>query len=229
MKLKKTQAIAAIFGLMVTVVLYFIFRTPSQYAQHLDSKQYGLRMLADFISKEQPGEHVLVISNPFVLRPDASDRIKDHDAAGFAGLQSGFPEGTQIEKVYPEISADYQQNPNAVYIPPNSSTPLSFLVEASSFDSLAEANPDHPILVSLIGLPAGHKKLNVWKKAHPAKFAFLRPDFRILGGRSQVREQFENGKILAALIDDKTTGAPLVVTKSNIEEVLKTQPKSLGF
>jgi hypothetical protein len=127
MKLKKTQAITGIFGLVVIVALYFIFRTPSQYAQHLDSKQDGLRMLADFISKEQPGEHVLVISNPFVLRPDASDRIKDHDAAGFAGLQSGFPEGTQIEKVYPEISAAYQQNPNAVYIPPSSSTPLSFL------------------------------------------------------------------------------------------------------
>ena len=229
MKLKKTQAISGIFGLVVIVALYFIFRTPSQYAQHLDSKQDGLRMLADSISKERPGEHVLVVSNPFVLRPDASDRIKDHDAAGFAGLQSGFPEGTQIEKVYPEISAAYQQNPNAVYIPPSSSTPLSFLVEASSFDSLAEANPDHPILVSLIGLPTGYKKLKVWKKDHPAKFAFLRPDFRILGGKSQVIDQFENGKILAALIDDKATGEPLIVTKSNIQEVLKTQPKSLGF
>ena len=41
--------------------------------------------------------------------------------------------------------------------------------------------------------------------------------------------KFENGKILAALVDDKTTGAPLLVTKSNIEEVLKAQPKSLGF
>ena len=229
MKLKKTQAIAAIFGLMVIVVLYFIFRTPSQYAQHLDSKQNGLRMLADFISKEQPGEHVLVISNPFVLRPDASARIKDHDEAGFAGLQSGFTEGTQLDKVYPEISVAYLQNPNAVYIPPSSSTPLSFLVEATSFDSLAEANPDHPILVSLIGLPTGYKKLKVWKKDHPAKFAFLRPDFRILGGKSQVIDQFENGKILAALIDDKATGEPLIVTKSNVKEVLQTQPKSLGF
>lgn len=229
MKLKNTQAIAGALGLVVVIILYFIFRTPSQYAQNLDSKQDGLRMLAELISKEQPGKHVLVVSNPFVLRPDASDRIKDHDTAGFAGLQSGFPEGTQLEKVYPEISAAYLQNPNSVYIPPSSSTPLSFLVDASSIDSLAEDHPDHPIFVSLIGLPTGYNKLKVWKKDHPAKFAFLRPDFRILGGRKQVIDQFESGKILAALIDDKATGSPLVVTKSNIEDVLQNQPKSLGF
>ncbi len=229
MKLKQNQAIAGLVGLLVVVVLYLFLRTPSEYAQHLDSKQDGLRMLAEFLSKELPGENVLVISNPFVLRPDASDKIKDHDTAGFEGLKSGFPQGIQLEKVYPEISEAYQRNPAAVYIPPNSSTPLSFLVEGPSFDALADAHPNHKIMVSLIGLPAGVKKLKVWKNDHPARFAFLRPDFRILGSRSELIGQFESGKILAALIDDKTTGSPLVVTKSNIQDVLKEQPKSLGF
>jgi hypothetical protein len=229
MKLKKTQVIAGLLGLVVVVTFYFILRTPSQYAQHLDSKQDGMRMLGEFLSKERPGENVLVVSNPFVLRPGASDKIKDHDAAGFGGLRSGFPEGTQLEQVYPEITDAYQKNPNAVHYPPNALTPLSFVVKASSLDALAEAQPESKILVSLIGLPVGIKKLNIWKPDHPAAFAFLRPDFRILGGRSEVIAQFEKGKILAALIDDKATGDPLIVTKFNIVEVIKTQPKSLGL
>ncbi len=35
--------------------------------------------------------------------------------------------------------------------------------------------------------------------------------------------------LLAAVVEDLQSGAPLVVTRDNVAEILKSQPKTLGY
>lgn len=188
-----------------------------------------MRLLGEFIQEHKPGENVLLIGNPFVQRPDATDKIKDHDTMGHEGLQAGLGETVSVTKVYPELSDAYLKDPNSVFIPPKSKTPLSFIVEASSFQNLAEVHFDHKVVVSLIGLPKGIQKQTLWNESDTTSFALLLPDFRLLGRSSEVISQFENGKILAVVINDSETGNPLIVHKGNAAQVIKSQPKSFGW
>ena len=214
----------------VALIVTFIFLRPaSSYSLHLDSRFESMRLLGEYVQKQAPGESVLLIGNPFVTRPDATEKIQDHDSIGHKGLKAGLGETATLTKVYPELSQGYQQNPNAVFIPPQSKTPLSFIIDASSFQNLAEANAGHQVIVSLIGLPNGIQKQAIWKESDPTKFALLLPDFRLLGRSSDVLKQFEKGKILAVVIKDAETGEPFIVHKDNAAAVFKSQPKSFGW
>lgn len=229
MKLSKSNAIAVGAIAVVGIVLFILWRPTSSYSIHLDARFESMRLLGDYIRQEKPGANVLLMGNPFVQRPDASDKIQDHDTMGHEGLVAGLGETAKVTKVYPELSGDYLKDPNSVFIPPRSKTPLSFIVEAASFQSLAESHPDHQVVVSLIGLPKGIQKQSMWKESDPTSFALLLPDFRLLGRSSDVIAQFENGKILAVVIKDADTGEPLVVHKGNAAQVIKAQPKSFGW
>jgi hypothetical protein len=229
MKLRKSQAVAALLVTLTCAILYFTLRPASSYTHHLDTRYQAMRLLGTFISQEHPGEGVLLLANPFVLKPKASEKIKDHDTMGHEGLKSGLAENTSLTKVYPAIRSDYARDPSSVVIPPSSKTPLSFVVETASLDELADAHPEATIITSLIGLPQGVQKLKVWKREHPARFALLLPDFRLLGRSKEVIRQFKNGKILAAVIHDKASGEPLIATKENIGKLLASQPRSFGF
>ena len=57
----------------------------------------------------------------------------------------------------------------------------------------------------------------------------LLPDLRVLGPPAKAVEAFQTGKLLAAVDHDAASGAPLVVTRDNVEAVLQRQPKALGY
>jgi hypothetical protein len=133
-----------------------------------------------------------------------------------------------VKVVFPEIRPEYFANPESVIIPPDSRTPLSFLVRPDSVDELADAHPECTVIVSLIGLPAGVDRLKIWDEKDPRCFALLQPDLRLLGPPANAVEAFQRGKLLVAVAEDFQSGDPLIVTRDNVVEVLKRQPKALG-
>ncbi len=216
-------------ALALLALVYLVWHSPDPYAAHLDSRHEAMRLLGEFLGRERPGQNVLLFANPFTLKPEASTKIMEHDAMGYHGLKAGLQDRVTLTKVFPNILADYERDPSVVFIPPASKTPLSFVINPRSWDDLANAHPDHTVLVSLIGLPKGVEQLELWKENDPRTVALLLPDFRILGRPAEVIALFEKGKLLAAVIEDSETGLPVLVSKANIAQLLKEQPKAFGY
>jgi hypothetical protein len=187
-----------------------------------------MEMLGAQISKLRPDCKVLVLSNPFTKESGYLNEKNQFERAGIRGLQKGLSGRSTVNVVYPEIRPEYFTNPQSIMIPPDSRTPLSFLVKPSSVDQLAEANPKCLVIVSLIGLPAGVDQLKIWREKDRC-FALLLPDLRLLGPPAKAIEAFQRGKLLAAVVEDQQSGDPLIVTRDNVGEVIKQQPKALGY
>lgn len=189
-----------------------------------------MEMLGLQIAKLLPKCKVLVLSNPFTKRAGYFDEKCQYERASIRGLRKGLGKGSSVTVVFPEIRPEYFANPQSFAIPPDSRTPLSFLMQPSSVDQLAEAHPECRVIVSLIGLPAGVHRLKIWNEKESRSFALLLPDLRLLGPPAQAVESFQQGKLLAAVhYDPQLSGDPLIVTKDNILEVLEKQPGVLGY
>ncbi len=136
----------------------------------------------------------------------------------------------EVKVLFPRIRPEYLANPQSVVIPPDSRTPLSFLIEAASVEELADAHPEYRVIVSLIGLPMGIDRLKLWSQEDARCFALLLPDLRLLGSPAKTVEAFQQGKLLAVVVEDsQQPSEPLIVTRENIQAVLQRQPKVFGF
>ena len=189
-----------------------------------------MEMLGARIAKLCPECKVLVLSNPFTKESGYFNEKRQYERAGVRGLRKGLGGRSPVTVVFPEIRPEYFVNPQSVLIPPDSQTPLSFLMQPVSVDQLAESHPECRVIVSLIGLPVGVDQLKIWNEKGPRCFALLSPDLRVLGPPAQVVAAFQRGKLLAAVAENCLQPAdPLIVTQDNVVEVLKLQPKALGY
>ena len=211
----------------ISILIYAKSSNPKNVA--LTARQQAMEMLGEQIAKLRPESKVLVLSNPFTKKSGYFEEKAQFERAGISGLRKGLGRGSSIEVVYPEIRPEYYSSPQSIMIPPDSRTPLSFLIQPGSVEKLAESNPKHLVIVSLIGLPVGVDQLKIWQEKDPHCFALLSPDLRLLGVPAKAIEAFQRGKLLAVVINDMQSGNPMVVTRDNVVEVLKRQPKALGY
>jgi hypothetical protein len=195
----------------------------------LAERRHAMEVLGARLAQLRPECPVLVLSNPFVRQAGFLDEMSQFERAGLSGLQRGLGRHTPVTVVFPEIHPEYFRDPQAVVIPPDTRTPLSFLVRAASLDRLAQEHPKCRLVVSLIGLPVGVERLRVWTDEDPRCFALLLPDLRMLGAPENAVEAFRRGKLLAVVARDSASGNPLIVTRDNVEQVLERQPNALGF
>jgi hypothetical protein len=218
-------------GLVVVAVaaIVFLTRSSSPKGTALAARQHAMEMLGARIAKLRPACKVLVLSNPFTKQSGYFDEKSQFERAGLSGLRQGLGRGSPVTVVFPEIRPEYSANPQAVMIPPDSRTPLSFLMRPDSVDQLAETHPQCRVIVSLIGLPAEADQLKIWNEKDPRCFALLLPDLRVLGPPAMAVEAFQREKLLAVVVEDCQSGDPLIVTRDNVGEVLKRQPKALGY
>lgn len=240
MKRNQVFGIAAVLaaGLILYLGFHGGFTDPV-----LRQREMATRLLGEYLAIQRPGSHALAVGNPFTLEADRPEEIYTFEAAGIRGLRAGFQDRIVLEEVvYPELRHTYLENPNSVYIAPDTRTPLSFLVAESSFDDLAARHPECDLIVSLIGLPVSTRELEVWRNPEGPSFALLLPDLRVVGDREAVEAAFGRGKILAAMVDrpgDTTSGAGegaalskagfLLITPENVASVLRDNPEVLGF
>ncbi len=231
--------LAVVVAAIVGAKFYF-GRDPYHEAQA--GREIATRVLAETLAARHPGKSAIVLSNPFIKRPETDRRIVAMEEAGVQGLRKG--KLTIQAVVYPELRPEARDNPRAA-LPPDAdtTTPLSYLVATNAFDLAAADHPQAEIFVSLIGLPIALDQCEVWKKAGPPSFALLLPDLRMLGGVGPVIAAFKSGKLSAIVVrrpdavdEDKRPGPDVkaefekrfvLVTGENVEQVARQSPELL--
>ncbi len=168
-------------------------------------REIALRALGQYLAQNFPGEAILVIGNPFSQMPGRPDEVYDYEKASLRGLRAVVP-AAQCKVAYPEVRAAFLKDPSSIQVDPRTTTPLSFIVDEKSWDRLAQRHPECTVFLSLIGLPEHCEKLEIWNSPQ-SKFAFLLPDWRVLGGPGTVRRAFRSGKIAAAVLPKPTPAA----------------------
>ncbi len=230
MRAKSAIVVAGVLaaGAVGAFVLFQFRATPQNTA--LAARQEAMKTLGHCIAKLRPGCKVLVLSNPFTQDSGYLEPKAQFERAGVRGLREGLGKDASVTVVFPEIAPEYRADPQSVFIPPDSRTPLSFLVPPSSVEQLANAHAECSVIVSLIGLSMGIDQGQLWAKGDPHCFALLLPDLRVLGPPEKAVEAFSQGKILAAVAEDSLhPGTPLLVTLENVREILDRQPSALGY
>jgi hypothetical protein len=195
----------------------------------LAAREQVTEALGICIAKLKPQCQVLVLSNPFGKDAGYLDAKLRYERAAISGLRKGLGRRVPVTVVSPELRPEYFTNRESLFLPPECRTPLSFAIQPASLDRLAEAHPECRVIVSLIGLPSGVDQLKVWNDEDPRCFALLLPDLRVLGPPAKTVEAFQNGKLLAAVDQDAASGAPVIVTRDNVEAIIQRQPKALGY
>jgi hypothetical protein len=229
MSKKSSLLLSSGLAVLVAIALVLFLRPSGPKGAALSSREEAMQLLGSTLAQLRPGSPVLVLSNPFAQDSGFLDEKTQFERAGLRGLKEGLGKSTRVTVVAPDIRPEYYTNPSSIFIAPDSKTPLSFLVLPESLDRLAASHPDCQVLVSLIGLPVGVETLKVWDPQDPRSLALLLPDLRVLGSPGKAAEAFQRGKILAAVVEDTQPGTFLVVTATNILEVLEKQPSRLGF
>jgi hypothetical protein len=213
-----------------------------QYRNALAQRVLATHGLADFLVSHGAGKKALILANPFTQRPGRPAEIYDFEAAGLEGLRRGFGKTIALGAIeYPALRPDYLRNPDSVRIAPQTTTPLSYLVAEDAFDMLAQRHPDCDLVVSLIGLPANLRRVQLWQKSGGPRLALLLPDLRLIGDQAAVRAAFRSGKIAATVLNKP--GAPaedipigrdtkaeferryLLVTADTIDSLIKAYPQ----
>ncbi len=169
--------------------------------QALLYREAATRVLANFITEKAAGKKALIVSNPFTLGSGRSSEIYEFERAGIGGLQKGFGGKIPYEIVFPALRPEAEKDPENVYVDPQTTTPLSFLMTQDAFDKLAREHPASKLMVSLVGLPFQLDKVDIWKKGSDIQLCLLLPDWRFIGSHQAIREAFASGKILAAVVN----------------------------
>ncbi len=239
------QWLGALFVALVVLGLaarYFL--GPDPYREALSDREAAARGLAEAVAAKLGGKRGLVMANPFVSKPGTEPRIVAMDEAGVRGVRAGAEGRLAVaEVVRPELLAAARENPRAVPIDTETTTPLSYLVALDAFDRAAKAHADCEVIFSLIGLPADLEQCEVWKKPGAPSFALLLPDLRIIGGPAEVVAAVKSGKLLAFVVrkpggvsESEPLGKDwkaefdrrfLLVTADNVDEVAARTPAVL--
>ena len=223
--------------------LWFAWLRPSASQRGaLHSRELATRGLAEQLARTSAGHRAIVISNPFTQQSDLPRQMRDMEEAGLRGLRVGFGDKIKIGSVsFPELKPEARENPRAVLIDPETTTPLSYLVADDAFDKLARLHPDCDLIVSLIGLPANLERVQCWQDQAGPKFALLLPDLRVIGDNSAIRQAMRSGKLAAFVLArpgapenqpaaDSTFGTEfakrfVLVTSENVDQAMQAFPQ----
>lgn len=234
----KRAAAILVFVAAGTAALWFFLRNDPR-DNALDARELATRRLAEYLAQNYAGQRALLLSNPFTENDATAQDIIAMEKAGIAGVRKGLRDKLTLEAVaYPELKPGARDNPRAILIDGETTTPLSYLVANDAFDKLVAKHPNCDLIISLIGLPAALKQARCWQDEKP-KFALLLPDLRFVGNAAAVKRAVQSGK-LAAFVLHKP-GAPdsrsplkgpgqfdqrfLLVTGENIDQILTDHPQ----
>jgi hypothetical protein len=198
-------AVGAIAILLIGAAVFF-FRGSVGRAP-LSQRQIATQVLAEYIRKAASPESVVVISNPLAQQAGATADMAAFERAGAAGLRKGLGSEVEVKVVLPKTKGA----PGSVFYDPSTRTPMSFLITDDAFEQLARENPNAEVFVSLIGLPANPASITATSK----RYAFLLPDFRVMGDPGAIRHFFKSGKIIAAVIQKPGVNTPENVAGSD--------------
>jgi len=172
-------------------------RRPPEHGAALSARELAMRGLAEHLVQSSQGKRILVVANPFGPAGKLTREMRGMEEAGLRGLKVGLGAKIPFTVTWPELKPGVLENPRAVFIDPETTTPLSYLVMPDAFDKLAQQYADCDVIISLIGLPAELSRVRCWQDASGPKFALLLPDLRVIGNRAAIRTSLESGKLKA--------------------------------
>ena len=240
--MKAKTVLAALLIVAAALLAWRMFRTPDRlvHGRALDRREIALRVLGEHLAGQTPGQAALIVANPFGQMPGQAREVYAFEEAAIRGLRSGWGDRIRLVGVdYPELTPAARKGPSSVPLPPDTTTPLSFLTAQRAWDALASKHPDATLFVSVIGVPAGLQALDCWRNPTP-RFALLLPDLRLIGDAQAIAAAFKSGKIVAAVLN--RPGAPpetaaiqpddrdefearyLFVTATNIDDLIELFP-----
>jgi len=240
--MKAKPVLVAVLLVAAAVMGWRMFRTQDRVVRGraLDRREIALRVLGEYVAQQTPGQTALIVANPFGRMPGQPPEVRAFEEAAIRGLKDGWGDRIRLAGVdYPELSSAARQNPASVPLPPDVTTPLSFMTAEGAWDALASKHPDAGLWVSVIGLPAGVQALESWRRPTP-RIALLLPDLRLVGDANAIAAAFVSGKIVAAVLN--RPGAPpetaglerdfraefearfLLATATNIEDLIQVFP-----
>jgi hypothetical protein len=246
MQTRSALQLACILGLVLLLLAsnesqyhFFGGLTGSRPASH---RELATMFLGQYLATQYSGKKVIVLSNPFSVRPGQPVGVYQFEKAGLRGLRRGLGTRTEIEQVvFPELKPGLLEHPHAATIDPHTTTPLSYMVTDQAVDRIARQYPKADVVVSLIGLPANIRETQAWKQNSGRVFALLLPDLRMIGDQTAVRQSILSGK-LAAIILNKPGAPPedqslgrnatvefeqrfLLITPGNVDHYLQIYPQ----
>lgn len=221
--------VGAALALGVAAAAILLLRPAGPRSAALAARERAMQLLGEHIASRHPNRPVLVLANPLIRHAGRLNVNARFERAGVRGLRRGLGSGSSLTLVFPEILPAWFTNPQSIFVASDSRTPLSFIVEPASVEHLAQAHPECRVVVSLIGLPVGLDRREIWRQDDPRCFALLLPDLRLLGPPAAAEEAFERGKLLAAVAEEPPDRYPLIVTRENAAEVLEQHPETLGY
>ena len=183
-------------ALAIIVGAAFLFNRTNR--APLSHREIAAQVLAEHLKKTAAPKSVIVISNPFAEQAGRGADAYTFQKASEDGLRRGFGSEVELKIAFPKLKGAA----GSVHSDPNVTTPMSYLVTDDSFDELVRENPNGDIFISLIGLPMNTLSM----LANQKRFAFVLPDFKLLGDPGSVRQVFKSGKVAAAVIPKP--GAP---------------------
>ena len=245
MKILKQIFVVAIFaGALFSIFRYLPLSTDAAAQRKvLARREIALRVLAEYLAGEFPGQKALIVSNPFAQQKNKPRIIAAFEEAGIRGLKKGWSGKVHLQGIgIPELDPAAMKHPTDLSIDRQTTTPLGYLTTAGAWDQLLRDHPGTDLVVSLIGLPATLRNLEIWQQAKP-HFALLLPDLRMIGGAAEIAEAFSAGKLAAVILEkpgSPVESAPLardyhvefnhrfvLVTPKNFREILEGSRRSV--
>ena len=240
--MKRALTLVAVIVAVIGCAWFVWLRPSAPQRDALHTREIATRGLAEHLARVFPGRRALVISNPFTQQSNLPREMRDMEEAGLRGLKQGFGDKVSLGAVaFPALRPEAKDNPRAVFIDAETTTPLSYLVADDAFDKLARQYPDCDLIVSLIGLPANLRSVQCWQNQDGPKFALLLPDLRVIGDRAAVRRSLESGKLVAFVLAKPSAAGTkqlstgefktdferlfLLVTRENAEASVRTFPQ----
>jgi hypothetical protein len=228
-------------GLAFSVIAIFLLGCSKTAPQ--SERELVTRVLAEHVAKAVKPKSVLILSNPFSQSAGRSADASAFEKAGIAGLNEGFGDGIKISVGFPALKPEVLKDPTSVVVDAQTTTPLSFLVADNAFTEAASRHPDADVIVSLIGLPVNLGAFKEWQNAGKPQFALLLPDWRIIGGREAILQNYQSGKLIAAVVRKPNSGEGeltgnsrkdfeqryLLVTRENVEQLISEQSALFGI
>lgn len=240
--MKRALTLLAVAAAVIGGLWLIWLRPSAPQRDALHSREVATRGLAEHLARTSAGRRALVISNPFTQQSNLPREMRDMEEAGLRGLKQGFGSKVSLGAVaFPELKPEAKVNPRAVFIDPETTTPLSYLVADDAFDKLVRQHPDCDLIVSLIGLPGNLRSVQCWQNPDGPKFALLLPDLRVIGNGAAVRRALKSGKLAAFVMVKPPASEPppavagefapefakhfVLVTRENAEQWMRTYPQ----
>lgn len=208
MRMTKRRAIFSVVAM--AALLAGCGRSPEQ--RDLDARARAARSLASAIPAEHAAGRIIIVANPFIRKEGSPPDVIKYHKAVVGGLEKGLKRSIRGEDiVFPTLRDGAWDHPERFLTGRSWRTPLTPMMEASTFDEIARAHPDARLLISIVGLPEGIERTAIWTNSTLPALALYLPDWRVVPDPKAWGSAIERGRIVAMVIEHAGLEEGLVI------------------